>query len=211
MAKQSWQRWIPLIAGTVIVLLVAVGLSLFVFHLMRNKPKSDSRQVAQIVNIIRPPPPPDTPPPPPPPPEEKIEQPVEQPQQTPEQAPQQALGIDADASAGGDSFGLQARPGGRDLVGTGTAPFAWYTSKIQDLIQQRLSDDDRVRKGSYQISVKVWLTRDGYIERAKVVGTSGNSDRDNAIEAALSQRIDVGASPPVEMPQPITLRIVLRG
>ena len=90
--------------GTTVVLLASVALIFFVMHFLRSKPKTDSRQVAQVVKIIRPPQ--DTPPPPPPPPPEKLEQPIEQaPQPAPDQAPQEALGIDADASAGGDSFG----------------------------------------------------------------------------------------------------------
>src|SRR3954464_9652242 len=113
----------------------------YVYHVIHNKHKTDNRQVAQVVKIIRPPP--DTaPPPPPPPPPEKVETPIEQPQeQQPDQAPQQALGIDADATAGGDSFGLAARPGGKDLIGSGTAPFKWYTNLMATRLQECFSDD----------------------------------------------------------------------
>jgi len=208
MAKQSWQRWIPVIAGTVVVLVIAVGLSLFVYHLIHNKPKSDSRQVAQVVKIIRPPP--DTPPPPPPPPPEKLEQPIEQPQeQQPDQAPQEALGIDADASAGGDSFGLAARPGGRDLVGTGTAPFKWYTNLMASRLQECLSEDDRLRKGSYRANLRVRVGDDGHLEIVELLGSSGSPDKDAAIRAM--KRCSTGESRPLEMPRLATIQIVSRG
>jgi hypothetical protein len=176
---------------------------------MHDKPKSASRQVAQTVNIIRPPPPPDTPPPPPPPPENKIEQPVEQEQQTPDQAPQEALGIDADASAGGDSFGLAARPGGRDLVGTGTAPFKWYTNLMATRLQECLSEDERLRKGSYRANLRVRVGDDGHLEIMELLGSSGSPDKDAAIRAM--KRCSTGESRPLEMPRLATIQIVSRG
>lgn len=210
MAKQSWQRWIPVIAGAAVVIVVAVGLSLFVYHLMHNKPRSDSRQVAQTVNIIRPPPPPDTPPPPPPPPEEKIEQPVEQePQQAPDQAPQEALGIDADASAGGDSFGLAARPGGRDLVGTGTAPFRWYTDKVAARIQECLSEDNRIRARSRNGGFSVNIEPDGTLKISRILASTGDKELDNAILNVRNCKVD--AEKPVEMPRVVNIGFRSRG
>lgn len=212
--KGSWQRHVPTIVGTVIVLLIGVGLILFVRKMMAEKPQSDKRQVAQVVKIVRPPP--DQPPPPPPPPEEKIEEPLEQtePEQAPDQAdsaPAEQLGLDADGSAGGDGFGLAARKGGRDLVGSGTGAFVWYTGMVKDSILEVLSEDERVRKGSYQILVRVWLTADGRVERIKLSSSSGNHELDGAIEAALTRLGRVREAPPLEMPQPVTLRIVSRG
>jgi protein TonB len=170
--------------------------------------------VEQKVTMIRPPPPP--PPPPETPPPEKIEEPVNppEPQQAPEQAdnaPSEQLGLDADGAAGSDGFGLAARKGGRDLVGTGSGAFVWYTTLVKDSILQALTDDARVRKGAYQVSVRVWLGTDGRVERIKLAGTSGNRALDSAIEGALARLDKVREAPPLEMPQPITLRIVSRG
>src|SRR5688500_11671398 len=110
---------------------------------MQKTPAGPKRQVAQVVQRARRQPPRPEPPPPPPPPEEKIEEPLEQ--ETPEEAPPdesqapEQLGLDAEGVAGGDSFGLAARKGGRDLVGTGGAAFAWYTSSLKDRILSFLS------------------------------------------------------------------------
>src|SRR5882762_6880328 len=73
-----------------------------------------------------------------PPPPDKVEEPLPQdepppsPDNTPAPTPQ--LGLDAEGSAGGDSFGLAARQGGSDITGTGGAVFAWYTGKLKTAI-----------------------------------------------------------------------------
>ncbi|MES1196770.1 MAG: TonB C-terminal domain-containing protein [Steroidobacter sp.] len=209
MSRSRWHEWIPVVIGTVVVIVIIVLLLLAIWYFRHNKPKSDSRQVAQVVKIIRPPQQ-DTPPPPPPPPPEKIEQPVEQePQPTPDQAPQEALGIDADASAGGDSFGLAARPGGCDLVGTGTAPFKWYTNLMANRLQECFSGDERLRKGNYRANLRVRIADDGRLEILELLGTSGNAEKDAAIRNM--KNCNTGESRPLEMPRLATIQIVSRG
>jgi protein TonB len=180
---------------------------------MGAKDEGPKRQTAQVIQMIRPPPPPPDQPPPPPP-EEKVDEPLPQdtpePEQAPEAAPEQ-LGLDADGAAGADGFGLAARRGGRDLVGSGTGAFVWYTTMVKDAILDSLSGDERIRKGSYQVTVRVWLATDGRVERIRLAGTSGNRELDGAIEQALARLGRVREAPPLEMPQPVTLRIVSRG
>lgn len=203
----------PLLVGGAIVLLVVTGLVWSISGFLGKKPQGPQRAVEQKITMIRPTPP-ETPPPPPPPPEEKIEEPLEQPE--PEQAPEETspaeqLGLDADGTAGADGFGLAARKGGRDLLGTGTGAFVWYTTLLKDQVLETLSRDERIRKGTYQVSVKFWVANDGKVERYTLSGSSGNPDLDRAIEGALSRIASVREGPPLEMPQPITLRIVSRG
>lgn len=213
--EKSFARFVPLVAGTAIVLLVTALLIWAVRGMMQEKADQPKRQVAQVVKLIRPPPPPPEPPPPPPPPEEKIEEPL--PQETPEETPPdeasaaEQLGIDAEGVAGGDGFGLAARKGGRDLLGSGAAIFGWYTTLLKDSILDVLSEDERIRRGAYQVTVRVWLTREGNVERIKLATTSGNRELDSAIERALEKMSKVREAPPIEMPQPVTLRIVSRG
>lgn len=207
--SKRWQRMVPLVGGALIVLIVCCALLLFIYRMMHNKHPTSTRQVAQTITLIRPPPPQETPPPPPPPPE-KIETPVEQqPEQQPDQAPQQPLGIDADASAGGDSFGLQARPGGRDLIGDGTAPFKWYTSLMATRLQECFSEDELLRKGSYRANVRVHVETDGHLEIVQLLGSSGSPERDAAIRNL--KNCSTGESRPLEMPQLATILIVSRG
>lgn len=206
-------RFVPLLAGAAVVAIVVLGL-IWIIRSMQHEPDQPKRQVAQVVKLIRPPPPPPEPPPPPPPPEEKIEEPL--PQDTPEEtppddsAPAEQLGLDAEGVAGADGFGLAARKGGREL-GLGGAAFAWYTTMLKDTILDVLSADEQVRRGSYQVTVRVWLTKAGGVERIKLATTTGDRDLDSAIERSLEKMARVREAPPLEMPQPVTLRIVSRG
>jgi periplasmic protein TonB len=215
MGKKHPARYLPGIIGAVVVVAVTVGLIWFVRGMLKE-PEQPSRPVAQVVQIVRPPPPPEEPPPPPPPPpEEEIDEPL--PQDTPEDAPPddaapaETLGLDAEGVAGSDGFGLAARRGGRDIVGGGGSAFAWYTTLLKDSILDTLSNDDRIRKGSYQVTVRVWLATDGRVERIALTQPTGNRDLDGAIEQALGRLGKMRDSPPLEMPQPVTLRIVSRG
>ena len=204
-------RFIPILGGAVVVGLVVLALLWFV-RSMKHEPET-KRQTVQTIKLIRPPPPPPEQPPPPPP-EEKVEEPL--PQDAPEEAPpddaapSEQLGLDAEGVAGSDGFGLAARKGGREL-GLGGAAFAWYTTMLKDSILDVLSSDERIRRGSYQVTVRVWLTNAGDVERIKLASTSGNRELDAAIEHALEKMGRVREAPPLEMPQPVTLRIVSRG
>jgi TonB family protein len=194
-------------------MVVAILLVVWWARTMMSQKAKKPRDVPQVVQLIRPPPQ-DTPPPPPPPPPEKIEEPLPQDQPTPDQtpdSPSQQLGLDADASAGGDAFGLAARKGGADLLGTGTAIFGRYTSLLKDAIQGLLSDDDKIRKGNYSIVVRVWVGTDGGISRVVLAQSTGRKDLDAAIEQALKRPTRVLEAPPLEMPQPVVMRIVSRG
>lgn len=205
-------RLAPLAIAALGVMLAGGLVWFWARSMMAAKPVK-TRPVEQLVQMIRPlPPPPEAPPPPPPP--EKIEEPL--PQDTPEpdpapaDAPQQ-LGLDADASAGADGFGLVARHGGTDLLGTGTAIFGRYTALLKDAILDALSASSKARHGSYSVIVRVWVAADGRVERVALAQGSGRSDLDSDIQQALARVSHVSESPPLEMPQPVTLKIVSRG
>lgn len=209
--KHPWLRYLPLAVGAALVLLAGVAL-IFLIRKFGEEPEQPGRMTPQVVQIIRPPPPPVEPPPPPPP-EDEVEEPL--PQDTPEPEveapPGEQLGLDAEGVAGADGFGLAARRGGSDLIGGGGAAFAWYTGLLKDSILDALSDDDRVRSGSYRLTVRVWLAQDGRVTRVALADSTGNAELDAAIERALGRMERVREAPPIEMPQPVTLRIVSRG
>lgn len=191
--------------------LLALGLVWFWARSMMSVKPTATRQVPQVVQLIRPPPPVDVPPPPPPPPEKVEEQlPQNEPDQ-PADSPAEQLGLDADASAGGDSFGLVARKGGADLLGTGSAIFGRYTSLLKDTILDKLLENDRVRRGSYSIVLRVWVARDGQVSRVALTQSSGQRELDSEIERQLTHSLRVNEAPPLEMPQPVTLKITSRG
>jgi protein TonB len=192
--------------------LVVLGLLFwYVRSLLGNKPESGKRQVPVVVKIIRPPEPPPAPPPPPP---ERVEEqiPKDTPEKPVEQAPESGqLGLDAQGTAGGDSFGLVGNAGGRDLIGSGSGPFVFYAGMVKDVVVDALTNVDRIKRSKYSINVRVWISTDGHVERAMVTASTGSKDLDAAIEQALAHAGRVREPPPIEMPQPITLRIVSRG
>jgi protein TonB len=209
--KHPVLRHLPLAAGVLIVLGAVLGLVRLIEG-FGEKTEQPKREVPQVVKIIRPPPPPVEPPPPPP--EEKVEEPLTQDEPEPvadEAPPGEQLGLDAEGVAGGDAFGLAARRGGADIIGGGGgAAFAWYTVMIKDGILDALASDERVRKGNYKLTVRVWLAPDGRVERIALADSTGNPQLDAAIEQALARVDRLREGPPLEMPQPVTLRIVSR-
>jgi protein TonB len=152
--------------------------------------------------------------PPPPPPEEEVDLP--EPEPMPEAAPSdepppgEQLGVDAVGAGAGDGFGLVGRPGGRDLLASGGSAFSWYAGLLKNEILDRLGDDRKARSGSYSVVVRLWVRRDGTVEKSSLMGSTGDKDRDRAIEIALSQLTRISQAPPADMPQPISLRIVSR-
>jgi len=121
------------------------------------------------------------------------------------------LGLDAEGSAGGDEFGLAARKGGRDLLASGGNAYSWYAGLLKEEILGQLSSEKRAHSGDYTVIVRVWVRNDGTVDRVRIAQSSGNRERDQAIEAALSRITRLSQAPPADMPEPISLRIVSRG
>ena len=212
--KRRQRRTVTRLVGAASALMMILGFVWFVRTMMAAKTAKPERMI-ETVQIIRPPPPPppDQPPPPPP---EKTEEAL--PKDTPEPAPKDdepppagPLGLDAQGSAGEDAFGLAARAGGGDLIGgNGNAAFAWYTNRLKDAILAKLSADGRIGSKRFSLSVRVWIEADGRIKQVKLASTTGDGALDKAIEADLSSLARLSEAPPIEMPQPVSLKIVSR-
>jgi len=213
--KRKRHRYAPVLAVGLCVTAVGAGAFALMRSFLSSTPSPPKLVVEQIHLIRPPPPPPDQPPPPPPPPEEKVEipQPQKQPEPTPsnEPPPGNQLGLDAQGSAGGDPFGLLARPGGRDLLATGGSAYAWYASVIKGDILSALQDDPGIRKGAYKVSVRLWLREDGTVSHFKILDSSGDRNRDRALERRFSQITRISQAPPAGTPEPITLEIEAHG
>jgi periplasmic protein TonB len=199
--------------GGLLLVLVLVGSAVWFIHGIVSKKENKPPHVVENVTLIRPPPPPEETPPPPPPPE-KVEEPLPQdePPPSPDNAPAPSpqLGLDAEGTAGGDSFGLAARLGGSEITGTGGAVFAWYTGKLKTAISDCLSEDQKLRGKKYTVGVKIWIEPDGRVKEVRASNGTGNREIDNAITANLATRCRFSESPPLEMPQPVSLQIVSR-
>ena len=210
--NKGLKQRLPLIGISIVMLIiVCVGL-LFVLKSLKNKNSKPARTV-QVVQVVRPPPPPpppeNQPPPPPPEKQEKYEQAEPEPTPDDDQSPAQDLGLDAAGTAGGDAFGLAARPGGHDMIGgNGTAPFGGYQARLSSQLNDRLSNEKNVKSKRFTVSVRLWIDREGRIGQVKIVDSTGDPGLDSAIQAAIVAINRLPEPPPVEMPQPITLRIL---
>jgi protein TonB len=212
-SKANRHRYLPVVLLSLAVTLLGVGAFAVVRGILNSAP-GQPKQLIQEIHLMRPPPPPpDLPPPPPPPPEEKIvaeKQPDPKPSNEP--PPGEQLGLDAQGGAGSDAFGLLGNQGGRDLLagGAGSA-YVWYAGLLKDQILDLLNADQRARRGEYSLMVRVWVRGDGSIDHVRIMEGSGDRQRDQAIEAALSRLPRLSQAPPADMPEPISLRIVSRG
>jgi protein TonB len=214
-SKPRKSRYLPMIALGVGITALGFGAVALMRNFLQNGPPP-TKQVVQEVHLIRPPPPPpDLPPPPPPPPEEKVNvpDPQDKPDPTPSKDPpaSEQLGLDAEGTAGGDAFGLAAHAGGRDLLASGGNAYSWYAGLLKGEILDQLASEKSAHKGEYTAVVRIWVRSDGTIERVNLVESSGNRERDQAIQAALARITRLSQAPPADMPEPISLKIVSRG
>ncbi len=149
--------------------------------------------------------------------EEVVE--LEEPDPGPDSAPQDmapmdALGLDATGVAGGDAFGLLARRGGRDLLASGGDSCAWYetvlNAELGEYLLPLLNSRSGLRRDAYSVVLRLWLDADGRVDRYRVSST-GNTELDFEIDAALAEFEAVDTPPPADLPQPVRIRLSCRG
>ncbi len=204
--KQKVLKHMPIILGMFALALVVLLTVMLIQHFSEDQPKP--KKVIQQITLIAPPPPP------PPPPQEKPPEPeiqeeiVEEemdeamPEDLGDEIASEDLGIDADGAAGSDSFGLIGRKGGRGFLG-GTSP---YAVQVQTLINDLLSGNEKLKYMAYSATLKLWITESGLLERYELDQRSGDPEAKIWLEKALADLSSLN-SPPLEMPQPIKLRL----
>lgn len=204
--RTTLARWLPRVLGLALVC-IAVGLAIWLKGFIGEKPV-EQKKVIQQITVIAPPPPPPPPPEPEQEPEvveESIEQPMDEalPDAPMDDAGGSELGMDADGSAGGDGFGLVARKGGKGLLGGGSP----YAVEVQSAITDALSSNDNLRHMSYVAVLKLWIDENGKLKRYEIQQREGNPDVQKLLQTALASVDRFDNPPPLEMPQPIKLRI----
>ncbi|OHB25196.1 MAG: hypothetical protein A2X84_12790 [Desulfuromonadaceae bacterium GWC2_58_13] len=203
-----------------------VGVWLLKTFLFADDPRA--RRQIHMVTLVKPPPPPPPPEeePPPPEPEEEIVEP--EPEQAPETPDESAddtpasenLGVDAEGTAGGDSFGLVGNKGGRSLIGGGLGEssllrkYAWYTRLIQDEIRREIKRRLETNGGwpdtGQNAKVKIVLDSTGQVVDFSLVAPSGSELLDQTVLAVLP-RVQVREPPPPDMPLSLFIRVAPRG
>jgi protein TonB len=208
------------------VMALAAGVIGLIAWQMAHQTKSTKKQNVQQITMVKPLPPP----PPPPPPKEKppevkkeevkIEEKIEQPKDAPPQQAERALGIDADAAAGSDGFGLAANRGGRDITtigGDGGASadsrlrHGYYFGLIKRHVDEIAQRNRELQGRNYQVAVGIWLDRTGGVQRYELIGSSGDEKIDRALRETLAGLPPLREPPPQDMPQPVVLRLSSRG
>lgn len=213
--KRHYRRYLPTLLGILVVLSIGALVTWMIVEFMHSSAGPAKKSVQQIT-LLTPPPPPPPPPkvePPPPPPEVEPEVEVPEPEKlddlpdlNDEAPPGDQLGLDAEGGAG-DGFGLIGRKGGRGLLSGGA--FSGFSRKLQDDINAALREVDKVRSSRYSVVAALWINAGGGIERVELQRGTGKGELDKAIvNTLLALRIE--QRPPVEMPQPIRIRITSR-
>ncbi|MFH1657871.1 MAG: TonB-dependent receptor [Rhodocyclaceae bacterium] len=209
------RRWVSIVViavlGAAIIAIVTWG----IMSLMGGK--SGKPRKPPVVTLL-----PDKPPPPPPPPkEEKKPEPpkenkdvkIEPPKEAPQPAQNEPLKMEGAAGDGDSAFG--AGTVGREYAGgnigaTGAAQ-GMYAGRLQRHLQEQLSRNRKLKESDYRVTVRVWLRRDGSVEKADLAQSTGNSGLDELLREALLQVAAMREAPPENMPQPIRIRITARG
>ena len=194
--------------------------------------KKDTTKKAPKITLMTPPAPPPPPPPPPKfekkpdPPKEQKEMKIEQPvpkQDAPPPSPE--LKMDGPAGNGPSAFGAgkitsedlskvgTGKPGGTG-AGDKTGMFNPYTNFVnlaKGEVQRYLNKTASLRRKRYALEVHLWVGAAGAVSRYELVGSSGDTDTDEAITQALAALPKFSQELPANMPQPIRLRISTGG
>jgi protein TonB len=202
--NKKWLKYLPAALGIAAVI-AAFGLALLLKQLL-HKDKVEPKKMVQQVTIL-------TPPPPPPPPPEQKEQEVEEeipeekieeaaPEQGPEESPGQDLGVDADGAAGGDSFGLVAKKGGRGLLGGGG-----YEQLVRQEINEIILENPRLKHMEYVANVTVEISDSGEFARLDVELVSGDKEAAAILKQTLADKRRLSRPRPLEAASLVKLRI----
>jgi periplasmic protein TonB len=215
-----------ILIGSVAFILGFICLSAFLVSLLLTDNVQQNMRKTHQVRLLKPPPPPELKEKPPPPPEQKkiehkiLEEKPDQDDQKEEENPEnKSLGIDAEGEAGSDSFGLEAREGGRPIIGGSGGgslmrQFAWYNQlvekTIRDQVDEILKEHGGAPDGDLRTVVDLFLDDQGRIERYEIYKSSGNEKMDNIIETAVKATI-ISKQPPKGMPRGMRLTIASKG
>jgi protein TonB len=187
-------------------------------------PSSPPRR-QQVVRLL-----PDTPPPPPPPPKPEDRTPPRpddkpQPQDVPKAAEAQPQALKSDEAAGdGPGNGLSAgavtqdysdqKIGQASTIGGVTTDnpasrlaLNSYANAATRTLNDYLARDKDVKRLDYKVRVEVWLTPSGTLDRAVMVGSTGDAPTDEALRGALTRFPGTGQPLPPKLPQPLRLLV----
>ncbi|WNL44464.1 STN domain-containing protein [Dyella sp. BiH032] len=81
-----------------------------------------------------------------------------------------------------------------------------YGAVLQAAVESALCRSERTRPGAYRLALQVWVAPSGELLRVRLLGSTGEIERDQAVEAVLGGlRVD---APPAGLAQPLTLLLL---
>lgn len=198
--KKSLARYFPVLLG---VLLVVVLVGVGVYFVLSLEDLPQQKKVVQQITVIKPPPPPEEEPPPPEEVEEEIEDEIEEdipdePEPVPDAGADEPageeLGLDADGSAGGDSFGLKAKKGGRGFLGGGSA----YGHYIKGEINKRIVQEEALKYLHYVAVISITVDDDGSFKSIRIDMDEGSDKTADVLRDFLRKMAKVSKPRPLE-------------
>jgi outer membrane biosynthesis protein TonB len=225
--KSLFQRYRVLVGLAVLVVLGA-GVAYAARALSSSHQAPARQEDITMIRLPPPPPPPQQTPPPTPPPQQ---QPTPEQQQDPkmiEQAPVQnekkedapkenkppdapaPLGTSITGPGGGQDLGLGSGlggGGGEGGGGPGGTKYGWYATEVQSHIADALRSNPSTRGASMNIVVRIWPDSTGRVVKARIAGTTGDSNLDNTLRQDILTGLQLPDPPPADMPLPIVMRI----
>jgi TonB family protein len=79
-----------------------------------------------------------------------------------------------------------------------------YYGFLQQGVMKALCGREETRPGNYHVAIQYWIDPAGRIERFRLIGSSGNAERDAAVLEAMR---GIVLPPPGDLPQPVTMSI----
>ncbi|WKA26117.1 STN domain-containing protein [Bradyrhizobium roseum] len=84
-----------------------------------------------------------------------------------------------------------------------------YFAVIQSRVSQALCAHPETRPGDTDLLLQLWISSMGSVQRAQLLDSPGGEMRESVFAVAL-RGIPIGAAPPSDLPQPITMAILAR-
>jgi hypothetical protein len=84
-----------------------------------------------------------------------------------------------------------------------------YGGLMEARIREALEENRAVSHGNFGISLSIWISPTGLLQRYVLLHSTGGPDRDSVIARAL-RGLSFGQAPPADLPQPVTMGIQVR-
>lgn len=84
-----------------------------------------------------------------------------------------------------------------------------YFRAVQTAVKYVLCSRGQTLPGQYRVVIQLWIGGSGVVLRSALLGSTGSPDRDQTLSEILDG-LPVGAPPPADLPQPVTLAILPR-